>query len=114
MPLRLGHAFVGGPLPQDFSGLLVDGQNLPLVRRAIVDRVGIAIATRAEGLLRVAGHSRRDEDPVTPDYGRRVGESRDFDAPGDVGSFGGVPFHRRFGAVPNARGRGTPELRPVP
>src|ERR1022692_3326264 len=61
----------------------------------------------------IAGNRRGDEDPVTPHDGRRVGEPGDFDAPDDVGTFCGVPFHRGFDAVPYAGRRWTAELRPI-
>src|ERR1700733_1452834 len=113
MPFGLGYTFVGRLLPQDLAGLLVDSQYLPLMWRAVVDRVRIAIETGSERLFGIAGHSRGDEDLIAPHDGRRVGESGDFDAPDDIGPFGGVPLHRRLGAVADAGSGWTVELRPV-
>src|SRR5437870_5717975 len=95
MPLGLGYAFIGGAVPQYFAGLLIERQDLPLMRRAIVDRVGIAIESGAKALFRIARYGGGDEDAIAPHDRRGVSESWNLGLPRDVDAFGGVPLHGR-------------------
>src|SRR5437879_13686586 len=78
MPLGLRYAFVSRLLPQNLAGFFIQGQNLPLVRRAVGHRVGIAIEPRAKSLFGVARDGRCYEHAIAPHHWRRIGQSRNL------------------------------------
>jgi hypothetical protein len=79
----------------------------------LVDRIDIAVETRAEIRFTIAADRGGEVDAVVPDDGAGMTEARDWRLPADVVVFGGVPDERRELAVGDSRGVWAAERGPV-
>jgi hypothetical protein len=110
--LLAGLPFEGDALPEDLARALVERVEHPLVGRAIVRGVAVAVEAGLEGRVRAAD-GRRDEHAVAPHDGARVREARDRRAPEDVGARRPVPRVRQLLPVGHAGGLRAAERRPA-
>src|SRR4051812_43149044 len=111
-------AFEGGLFPQDFAGLSIQAQNFELMFVIGADAVWMDVLFAFVDVLHCGGSrnywpfdGRRQKDPVTPNYWRRVTSALDGCLPLDV--LRRTPVRREVLLARNAQSRWATPLRPI-
>src|SRR5215471_12807185 len=97
-------AFVCSLFPKNLAGLLINCNQLPLMRGPIIRCISISIESSLECRIAAAAYCGRYKDPIAPDDRTRMGKSRQASFPLYAGPSFAIPSFGKILAVGYSRG----------